>query len=71
VFEASPLNQVERWFADLTGKAIRRESHRSVRELKAAILKNDGSMILSRREAAGELPAVVPVTVSPWRPRCP
>jgi transposase len=35
---SSWLNQVERWFADLTNKAIRRGSHRSVAELKAAIL---------------------------------
>lgn len=31
------INQVERWFADLTNKAIRRGSHRSVAELEAAI----------------------------------
>lgn len=31
------LNMVERWFAELTEKAIRRGSHRSVRELEAAI----------------------------------
>lgn len=31
------LNQVERWFGGLTQKQIRRGSHRSVRELKAAI----------------------------------
>jgi transposase len=35
---SSWLNQVERWFADLTNKAIRRGSHHSVRELEAAIL---------------------------------
>jgi len=32
------LNQVERWFAELTNKAIRRGSHCSVRELEAAII---------------------------------
>lgn len=31
------LNLVERWFADLTNKAIRRGTHRSVGELEAAI----------------------------------
>lgn len=31
------LNLVERWFAELTDKAIRRGSHRSVPELEAAI----------------------------------
>ncbi len=35
---SSWLNQVERWFADLTNKPIRRGSHHSVRELEAAIL---------------------------------
>jgi len=35
---SSWLNQVERWFADLTNKAIRRGSHHSVRELETAIL---------------------------------
>jgi transposase len=34
---SSWLNQVERWFAELTNKAIRRGSHRSVAELEAAI----------------------------------
>jgi transposase len=34
---SSWLNLVERWFADLTQKALRRDSHRSVRELEAAI----------------------------------
>jgi transposase len=34
---ASWLNLVERWFAGLTNKALRRGSHRSVRELKVAI----------------------------------
>jgi transposase len=34
---SSWLNQVERWFADLTTKAIKRGSHRSVRELEQAI----------------------------------
>jgi transposase len=34
---ASWLNQVERWFAELTDKAIRRGTHRSVRELERAI----------------------------------
>jgi len=34
---SSWLNLVERWFADLTEKALRRDSHRSVRELEAAI----------------------------------
>jgi transposase len=34
---SSWLNQVERWFADLTTKAIRRGAHRNVRELENAI----------------------------------
>jgi transposase len=34
---SSWINQVERWFADLTTKAVRRGSHRSVKELEAAI----------------------------------
>lgn len=34
---SSWINQVERWFAKLTDKAIRRGSHGSVRELEAAI----------------------------------
>ena len=34
---SSWLNQVERWFANLTTKAVRRGSHRSVHELRAAI----------------------------------
>ena len=34
---ASWLNQVERWFAEITNKRIRRGSHRSTRELKQAI----------------------------------
>jgi transposase len=36
---SSWLNQVERWFADLTNKALRRGAHRSVRELQVAILE--------------------------------
>jgi hypothetical protein len=35
--EASWLNQVERWFARLTQKQIRRGVHRSTRALEAAI----------------------------------
>lgn len=31
------LNLVERWFAELTNKQLRRGAHRSVRELEAAI----------------------------------
>jgi transposase len=34
---SSWLNQVERWFADLTNKAIRRGSHNSVKKLEADI----------------------------------
>lgn len=34
---SSWLNLVERWFAELTEKALRRNSHRNVRELEAAI----------------------------------
>ena len=34
---ASWLNQVERWFAEITNKQIRRGSHRSTRELEQAI----------------------------------
>lgn len=34
---SSWLNLVERWFAGLTEKALRRDSHRNVRELEAAI----------------------------------
>jgi len=34
---SSWLNQVERWFAELTQKQIRRGVHRSVRELEGAI----------------------------------
>jgi transposase len=34
---ASWLNQVERWFAALTERQLRRGSHRSTRELRAAI----------------------------------
>ena len=34
---ASWLNQVERWFATLTQRCIRRGTHRSTRELKRAI----------------------------------
>lgn len=34
---ASWLNLVERWFAELTTKQLRRGAHRSVRELEAAI----------------------------------
>jgi transposase len=40
---ASWLNQVERWFAGLTEKAIRRGSHFSVRELEAAIVEYLGA----------------------------
>ena len=36
---ASWLNLVERWFAELTNKQIRRGSHRSTRELEAAIMR--------------------------------
>jgi transposase len=35
--QASWLNQVERWFALLTQRQIKRGSHRSVQELEAAI----------------------------------
>jgi transposase len=35
---SSWINQVERWFAELSNKAIRRGSHRSVKELEAAIV---------------------------------
>ena len=34
---ASWLNQVERWFAEITNKRIRRGSYRSTRELERAI----------------------------------
>jgi len=34
---ASWLNQVERWFATLTDKYIRRGTHRSTRQLEQAI----------------------------------
>ena len=34
---ASWLNQVERWFAELTDKQIRRGTHRSTRQLVTAI----------------------------------
>jgi putative transposase len=34
---SSWINQVERWFAELTNKQIRRGAHRSVAELEAAI----------------------------------
>ena len=34
---ASWLNQVERWFATLTQRCIRRGTHRSTRQLKQAI----------------------------------
>ncbi|WP_419165345.1 IS630 family transposase [Candidatus Palauibacter sp.] len=34
---ASWINQVERWFAEITNKRIRRGSHRSTRELEQAI----------------------------------
>ena len=34
---ASRLNQVERWFATLTEKYIRRRTHRSTRQLEQAI----------------------------------
>jgi hypothetical protein len=34
---ASWINLVERWFATLTEKQIRRGTHRSVRQLEAAI----------------------------------
>jgi transposase len=36
---SSWLNLVERWFAGLTEKALRRDSHRSVRELEVAITR--------------------------------
>lgn len=36
---SSWLNLVERWFAGLTERALRRDSHRSVRELEAAITR--------------------------------
>ena len=35
---ASWLNQVERWFATLTEKYIRRGTHRSTRQLEQAII---------------------------------
>jgi transposase len=35
---ASWLNLVERWFGELTNKQIRRGTHRSVKQLKAAIM---------------------------------
>ncbi len=35
--DSSWLNQVERWFGELSNKAIRRGSHRSVKELEDAI----------------------------------
>ena len=34
---ASWINQVERWFAEITRQQIRRRTYRSVRELEAAI----------------------------------
>jgi transposase len=40
---ASWLNLVERWFAELTNKQIRRGSHRSTRELEAAIMRYLGT----------------------------
>ena len=36
---ASWLNQVERFFAEITNKCIRRSAHRSVYALKKAIMK--------------------------------
>ncbi len=35
------LNQVERWFADLTNTAIKRGSHRSVAELEDVIPREE------------------------------
>ena len=54
------LNQVERWFADLTNKAIKRGSHRSVAELEAAILtylnaKNDDPKPFAWTKSADEI----------------
>jgi transposase len=40
---SSWLNLVERWFAELTNKQIRRASHRSTRELEAAIMRYLGT----------------------------
>ncbi len=34
---SSWINQVQRWFADITAKQIRRGTHRSTRELEQAI----------------------------------
>lgn len=58
------LNQVERWFAELTQKQIRRGTHRSVRELEKAIREfmdahNSGSKPFVWTKTADEILASI------------
>ena len=59
---ASRLNQVERWYAEITDKRIRRGSHRSTREPEQAI--DDHPAVYSEdpkpfiwTKSAGDIPA--------------
>jgi hypothetical protein len=58
------LNLVERWFAELTTKQIRRGSHRSVAELERAIqefleVHNDGPRPFVWTKSADEILASI------------
>lgn len=61
---ASWINQVERWFAELTRKQLQRGVHRSVAELEADITAfigdhNDNPKPYRRVKSAGEILAAV------------
>lgn len=49
------MNQVERWFADLTERQIRWGTHCSTRELEAAIAENLAMHNESRRRSSRRL----------------
>jgi hypothetical protein len=51
---ASWLNQVERWFALLTQRQIKRGSHRSVQELEAAIREFIAAIASNQNPSAGQ-----------------
>jgi transposase len=48
------LNLVERWFAELTNKQLRRGVHRSVAQLKAAIREFNGHSTFRPRQLFSE-----------------
>ena len=57
---ASWINQVERWFATLTQRHIRRGTHRITRELEQAIRRSSQITTLIRNRSSGPSPQTNP-----------